>query len=1159
MTARPFVHLRLHSEFSIVDGIVRVDDVVKQAAADGMPALAITDLSNLFGAVKFFQGARKAGVQPIIGCDVWLENAKVRDQPSRLLLLCASREGYHNLCVLLTRAYTENMYRGRAEMKREWLAGEGIEGLIALSGAEAGDIGQAIAQGKQGEAQQFAAAWQRDFGTRFYVEVQRPEGKGKKSESYIDAALAIASKLDLPVVATHPVQFLKREDFKAHEARVCISQGMILGDPRRKREFSPEHYFKSSAEMAELFSDLPEALENAAEIARRCNFEFTLGKSKLPQFPTPNGESIEDYLKISALEGLEKRLAVLYPDEAKRNEVRPNYVKRLDYETGVIIQMGFPGYFLIVADFINWAKNNGVPVGPGRGSGAGSLVAYSLGITDLDPLAYDLIFERFLNPERVSMPDFDVDFCQYGRDRVIDYVKQKYGAESVSQIATFGTMAAKAVIRDVGRVLGMGYNYVDSIAKLIPNELGITLEKAMKDEPQFNERMEAEEEVRELMELALKLEGMTRNVGMHAGGVLIAPGKLTDFTPLYCADGSSGIVSQYDKDDVEQVGLVKFDFLGLTTLTILAEAERNVRSLGETGFDLNKIPLVDSAAFEIFTKGNTVAIFQFESRGMRDMLVRARPDRLEDLIALNALYRPGPMDSIPDFCDRKTGKARPEYLDARVEPILSPTYGVMVYQEQVMQIAQVIAGYSLGGADLLRRAMGKKKPEEMAQQRSIFNEGAAKNSVTETVATKLFDAMEKFAGYGFNKSHSAPYAFLGYQTAWLKARHSAAFMAANLSMLMDDTDKVQLVFDDTKKNGVEILPPDINSGTYRFVPLDRKTIRYGLGAVKGTGQSAIENIVAARAAKGPFKDLLDFVQRIDRRVVNRRAMEAMIRAGAFDVINPHRHSLLASLGNAIEMAEQAEKNASQVSLFGDAEAASGEALALVQVKEWSEREKLLNEKQALGFYLSGHPFDTYAAEVRQLVRTQLKDIQPRPETMLLAGILYGQRVRNGRRGRMAILTLDDGGAKVEVVVYNEVFNEKRAMIQDDHLLIVEGKVSYDEFSGGMRVVADNIMDMESARQRYARRLELSINGQANAAKLKQLLAPYQPGNCSVMIHYRNGIAEMDVMLPETHRVRLSESLIQSLEEWLSAPNVAVKYEAVVPTARPQRYAAYSNE
>ncbi len=1141
-----YVHLRLHSEYSIVDGIVRIGDAVRQAAADDMPALAMTDLGNVFGAVKFFQAAYSRGVKPIIGCDVWLANEKHRDLPFRLLLLCRNAVGYHNLCVLLSRAYIENTYRGRAELRREWLRGGATEGLLTLSGAEAGDIGQALVQGRADDALALARGWQRDFPDALYIEIQRPEGKGKHHEAHIDAALVLAAEAGLPVVATHPVQFMTRGDYKAHEARVCIAQGTILGDARRKREFSPEQYFKSRAEMAELFSDLPEALENSVEIAKRCHFEFSLGKSKLPPFPTPNGASIEDYLRATSLAGLEERLLALYPDDGKRNALRQKYLERLEFEVKTIIQMGFPGYFLIVADFINWAKNNGVPVGPGRGSGACSLVAYALKITDLDPLEYDLLFERFLNPERISMPDFDIDFCQDGRDRVIDYVKQKYGAESVSQIATFGTMAAKAVIRDVGRVLGMGYNFVDSIAKLVPNELGITLNKALEQEPQFRERTKREEEVHELIDLALKLEGLTRNVGMHAGGVLIAPGKLTDFTPLYCAEGSNSVVSQYDKDDVEQVGLVKFDFLGLTTLTVVAEAQRNARALGAPDFDINRIPIDDPEAYRIFSSGNTVAIFQFESRGMRDMIIRARPDRLEDLIALNALYRPGPMDHIPEFIERKHS-GRIEYLDPRLEPILGPTYGIMTYQEHVMQIAQVIGGYSLGGADLLRRAMGKKKPEEMAKHREIFTSGAERNGVKATVATKLFDQMEKFAGYGFNKGHSAAYSFLAYQTAYLKAHHNAAFMAANLSAVMDDTDKVQVFFHDAVKNGLSICAPDVNTCGHRFQPTDRKQLLFGLGAIKGTGESAIANIVDARKNGGPFRDLLDFVTRVDRRIVNHRAMEALIRAGAFDRIHPHRASLLASLDNALDMAERAEKNAAQVNLFGDDESGAGSALQLVDVPEWSERDRLLNEKQALGFYLSGHPFHGFEAEVRQFAKILLKDLQPRPEAVLLAGILYGQRVRNSRRGRMALLALDDGSARVEVVVYSELFNEKRAVIQDDHLLIVEGRVSFDEFSGGMRVVADNVFDLEQARARYAKCLELSINGQANAGRLKQILSAYQPGSCPVLIHYRNQDAEVDIPLPEAQSVRLSDTLIQSLEEWLSAHNVAVMYDAARPS------------
>jgi DNA polymerase-3 subunit alpha len=808
-------------------------------------------------------------------------------------------------------------------------------------------------------------------------------------------------------------------------------------------------------------------------------------------------------------------------------------------------------------------------VGPGRGSGAGSLVAYSLGITDLDPLQYDLLFERFLNPERVSMPDFDIDFCQDGRDRVIDYVKNKYGHDSVSQIATFGTMAAKAVIRDVGRVLGMGYNYVDSIAKLIPNQLGITLKDAIKAEPQFSEKMKAEEEVAQLMELALKLEGITRNVGMHAGGVLIAPGPLTDFTPLYVADGSDSFVSQYDKDDVEAVGLVKFDFLGLTTLTIVEEAVGliRVRPGNQPGgqpyarFDIQHVPLDDPKAYKIFSSGNTGAIFQFESRGMRDLIMRAKPASVEDLTALNALYRPGPMDLIPEYLKRKTGVEKVVFADPRIEPILAPTCGIMVYQEQVMQIAQVIGGYSLGSADLLRRAMGKKKAEEMATHRSIFSEGAQKNGIAPKVATELFDFMEKFAGYGFNKSHSAAYSLVAYHTAYLKAHYPAEFMAANLSGVMDFTDKVQLLFEDAKLNKLTILAPDINTGTYRFQPLDDKTVRYGLGAVKGTGRGAIDSIIAARDAGGPYRDLLDFVKRVDRHSVNRRAMEALIKAGAFDNIEANRASLLMSLPQAIELADKAERDKQQVSLFGEATHESGGMLQLVNVPMWNERDRLIQEKQALGFYLSGHPFTSYAAEVRQFARTELKDIQPNTVT-LLAGVLGEQRVRNGRRGKMCVLSIDDGTAKIEVLAYAEVFDKRRNLLVDDHLLIVRGKVSYDDFSGGNRVTAEDIYDIDTARRMYARKLELFMNGQADSDKLRRTLTPHlvgdATGGCSVLIHYNNGTAVADVPLPDKWRVRISEPLMQELHAWLTEDNVVVQYDsaAAIPTQTTRSFGNY---
>jgi DNA polymerase-3 subunit alpha len=1136
MAAPRFVHLRLHTEYSVVDGMARVEDAVAAAATDGMPALAITDASNVFGAIKFFQAARGSGVQPIIGCDLWITNERNRDTAHRVAVLCRDRDGYLALCDLLTRAHAENHWRGRAEVKREWL--RGVKGLIVLSGAQAGDVAMALASGQPELADKLARAWEEDFPGAFYIEVQRADPA--RSAALVQASAELAGRLGLPLVATHPIQFVRPDEYRAHEARVCIAQGYVLGDSRRPREFMASQYFKTQAEMAELFSDLPAALENSVEIAKRCSFEFSLGKSRLPDFPTPNGESIEEFLRAEAQRGLEARLAALYPDEGKRREARPAYDQRLEFETKTVIQMGFAGYFLIVADFINWAKTHGVPVGPGRGSGAGSLVAYSLGITDLDPLRYELLFERFLNPERVSMPDFDIDFCQDGRDRVIEYVKEKYGAECVSQIVTFGTMAAKAVVRDVGRVLSMPYGEVDRIAKLIPFELGITLDKAIEDEPQLKQLMKDQEEVAELMALARSLEGLARNVGMHAGGVLIAPGKLTDFAPLYCAENSTAMVSQFDKDDVEKAGLVKFDFLGLTTLTILAEAERHIRAMGDPAFDIQKIPLDDSPAYKVFSSGNTVGIFQFESRGMRDLIMKARPDRLEDLIALNALYRPGPMDLIPEFIERKHGRQRWEYLDPRLKEILEPTYGVMTYQEHVMTIAQVIGGYTLGGADLLRRAMGKKKAEEMAQQREIFTQGAVERGLAKDRAVTLFDQMEKFAGYGFNKSHSAAYSLIAYQTAYLKAHHAAAFMAANLSAVMDDTDKVQVLHDDASKNGLAIAAPDINTSTYRFEPVDAKRVRYGLGGVKGTGQGAIENIVARREEAGPFTGLADFCRRVDRRIVNRRAMEALIKSGSFDGIEPNRASLLASLGAAIDAAEHAEQFAAQTNLFGESSGAT-ETFTLTKTPMWGERERLVNEKQSLGFYLSGHPFNAYRDELRRVARTSLASLQATMEPVMMAGVIYGVQMRNSRRGRMAILTLDDGSARVEVVVFGELFHEKRSVIQEDQVVVVKGRIFPDEFTGGLRITADGLMDLAEVRSAHAKLLRLSINGQADSAKLKSLLAQYGGGRCNVSIHYRNASGECDIRLPDSCRVKVSAPLLDSLTEWLDEKNVEVVY------------------
>ncbi|RPJ46543.1 MAG: DNA polymerase III subunit alpha [Betaproteobacteria bacterium] len=1161
-----FIHLRLHSEYSIVDGIVRVDEAVAAAAADGMPALALTDLANVFGMVKFYQAARGKGIKPIIGCDLWLSNEDDRDNPYRILLLAQNYQGYLNLCELLTRAYRSNQYRGRAEVLKAWFAEVGSDGLIALSGAHYGDVGQALVADHVAVARRLAREWAALFPGRYYLEVQRlgPQAMTGGAaavpvETHVGRALQLAGELGLPAVATHPVQFLKPEDFRAHEARVCIAEGYILSDQRRPRRYGTEQYFKTQREMAELFADVPEVLENSVEIAKRCTLGLTLGKSRLPHFPTPENVSLEDHLRACAGDGLTARLAALYPDAAERAAQEPVYRERLEFETKTIMQMGFPGYFLIVADFINWAKQNGVPVGPGRGSGAGSLVAYSLGITDLDPLRYNLLFERFLNPERVSMPDFDIDFCQDGRDRVIDYVKTRYGADSVSQIATFGTMAAKAVVRDVGRVLDLGYNFCDQLAKLIPFQPGkhITLEDARRMEPQLAEREKKEEEVAELLELAGTLEGLTRNVGMHAGGVLIAPGKLTDFCPLYVADASNAAVSQFDKDDVESIGLVKFDFLGLTTLTILDWTLRYIRQLDPAAdIRLEALPLDDKAAYEIFAKANTSAVFQFESRGMRDMLKSAKPDRFGDLIALVALYRPGPMELIPEFCARKHGK-RFAYPDPRVETILAETYGIMVYQEQVMQMAQIIGGYSLGGADLLRRAMGKKKPEEMAEQRSLFQAGAAKNGLSARKADELFDLMEKFAGYGFNKSHAAAYALVAYQTAYMKAHHPAAFMAANMSAVMNDTDKVQQLVDDARDNRLEVLAPDINSGDYRFAPIDGKRIRYGLGAIKGTGEGAIIQIVEARTKDGPFRDLFDFCHRVDKRVVNRRVVESLVRAGAFDSVNDNRAELMACVALALESAEQASRAASQNSLFGDA-ADAPRVVAPANVPRWSKKELLQNEKLALGYYRSDHLFNVYRDEVRRMVGKKLGELQTAGDiagrTVSIAGVVLSVRVQNTASGRMGIVLLADDTGKHEVVVFREVFDRHRHKLREDELLVIEvrGRQRYrnpeaegEAGNGGgdnsLRLEAINILDLNEARNRYARSLRLTCNGQSSGGKLKELLGPHRQGQCPVAVEYLSNGARCEIKLGAAWQVNLNDDLLRALADWLKPENVHVLY------------------
>jgi DNA polymerase-3 subunit alpha len=1146
MNSPRFIHLRLHSEFSITDGIVRLDDAVERAKQLNMPALGCSDLMNLFGLVKFYKACRGQGLKPIISCDIWLENPEDRDKPFRLMLTVRNRAGYGRLCALLTLAYTENQYRGRAEIKREWLENGNNQGLLCLSGGQLGDIGVALGNGQRDEALRRADYWARMFPDGFYLEVQRLDSP--QLENLVQQTLWLAGETQLPVVATHPIQFMDPDDYKAHEARVCIAEGYTLSDKRRPRLFAECQYFLSTEQMLERFSDIPEALANSVEIAKRCNLEVQLGTNYLPNFPTPPGMTLDDYLLARTREGMEKRLLTLYPDAEVLTANRQRYEDRLTFEIDTIVQMGFPGYFLIVADFINWAKHNGCPVGPGRGSGAGSLVAYSLGITDLDPLAYALLFERFLNPERVSMPDFDVDFCQDNRYRVIEYVRQAYGADAVSQIATFGTMAAKAVVRDVGRVLDLPYTFCDQISKLIPAAPGkqYSLSDALEMEPVLKQRLDNEEELGELWALAQKLEGLTRNIGMHAGGVLIAPGKLTDFCPLYKASGDEAVsVSMLDKDDVEKIGLVKFDFLGLRNLTIIELAVRYIKDLDPSfDTDLNLLEFTDPAAYRILQKANTTAVFQLESDGMKRLLEKLRPDRFEDIIAVLALYRPGPLGSgmVDDFILRKAGKQSVDYFHPDLTACLDPTYGVIVYQEQVMQISQIIGGYTLGGADMLRRAMGKKKAEEMDKHRGIFIEGALKKGYTEELARHLFDLMAKFAEYGFNKSHTAAYAVVSYQTAWLKAHHSAAFMAATMSSELDNTDQLKVFYDDSLSNRLVFLAPDVNHSFYRFVPVDRQHIRYALGAIKGSGESAVDHIVKVRNESGPFTDLFDFCRRTDKKTVNKRVIESLIRAGAFDTIDPNRAQLLANVGLCMSAAEQEAANANQGGLFDLLGDDVAPAVPMSQVRPWDQITQLAEEKQAIGFYLSGHPFSAYEREVRGFIKTSLSRLTPRKEPQLMAGFVTGIRTKVGNRGKMAFIQLDDISAKLEISVFAEAVEANRSRLREDQVLVIEGKVSNDDFNGGLRIIADKIYELGEARSLYARSLLVQMSSDtADATRFAGILTPYrsEEAGCPVRIAYRSPQASAELMLPKHWGVRLDDGLLGSLKEWLGDQAVKV--------------------
>jgi len=1132
--SQSFVHLHVQTQYSLSNSVLRIKELMGGVRERKMAAVAMSDRCNIYAAVKFFRAAIAAGIKPIVGVDLPVCADGDTSRIHRLTLLTMNRGGYRNLCELVTAAFAGQSDQGLPLIERRMLAGH-ADGLIALSGAQEGELGQALTSGgHRKRVDGLLESYTTLFPDRFYIELRRIGLPGE--EQYNQAALDLARERGLPVVATNSVQFLNASDHEYHEVRVCIHDGRILNDPRRPRKYTEQQYLRSPEEMVALFEDCPEAIVNTVEIAKRCNYSLEFGDYFLPDFPVPEAMTAESFLETKARAGLEERLAAAGPVD------RSQYDDRLDKELGVITQMGFPGYFLIVADFISWAKQNAIPVGPGRGSGAGSLVAWVLGITELDPIEHGLLFERFLNPERVSLPDFDIDFCMEGRDRVIEYVADYYGRDKVSQIITYGTMAARAVVRDVGRVMGLSYGYVDKIAKLVPFEVGMTLDKALHKEVLLKERYDQDEEVKQLIDIANALEGLARNVGKHAGGVVIAPSKLTEYAPLYRERGSDQPLTQFDKDDLEAIGLVKFDFLGLRTLTIIARAIDRINGRrarqGEEPLRADALPLDDSDTYALIQSGQTTSLFQLESRGMKDLIKRLSPDSFQDLVALVALFRPGPLQSgmVDDFIDRKHKRQDSSYLHPRLEPILKPTHGVILYQEQVMEIARVLSGYSLGEADLLRRAMGKKKPEEMARQREVFLTGAHGQGVDVETASIIFDLMEKFAGYGFNKSHSAAYALLTYETAWLKAHYPSEFMAAALSSDMDNTDRVVDLIADCREMGIEVLPPDVNSGFYHFETTDSGGIRYGLGAIKGLGRGVVDAIVEARQEGGPFQDLFDFCDRIDPRRFNKRALDSLICAGAVDALGPHRAALRATMKVAMELAQQRVKAAGQPDLFGE-HSASEQVRQFKQVKQWDKEKMLVAERETLGLYFSGHPIDRYRDQLEQIVAARLRDLKPTSDrNIIVGGLISAIRAMNTKRGeRMAFVTLDDGGARLELAVFSDLYSEKREAIRKDNLVVVDGQVTVDEHTGGFKMAADKLYDWEEAKAVFARRIVLGLDAGELAvdqclARLKALIAEHGSGDCPLWIKFVNRQAEGLLKLGRQWRVRPTTPFMDGLME-----------------------------
>jgi len=1145
-----FVHLHVHTQYSLLDGAIRVGDLVERAKKYHMPAMAITDHGNMFGALEFYTKAHAAGVKPIIGCEVYVAPGSRHDKSGasssgdasgHLVLLCKNRVGYRNLCRLVSTAYQDGFYY---RPRIDWdLLSDNNEGLIALTACLGGEIPNLICRGRMDHARQRAEEMSRVFdNNRLYLELQ--ENFLAEQEVANKGLIEIGKQLGLPLVATNDCHYLTRDDAFAHEVLLCIQTGKTMDDPNRMRFANEEFYVKTPDEMGELFKALPEAVSNSVEIAERCNLELDVsGKNyHFPSLALSDAQTPSQALEQQSFEGLEQRIAEISkirPDFSADDHVA--YKARLEQELKIINQMGFPDYFLIVADFINWAKNHDIPVGPGRGSAAGSLVAYALRITDIDPKPYHLLFERFLNPERISMPDIDVDFCINGREDVINYVRDKYGKDNVAQIITFGSMLARAVIRDVGRGMGMPYGEVDTIAKLIPNPVGkkVTLKDAQKQEPRLRELIEKDARVKKLFKVAMSLEGLTRHASTHAAGVVVTPEPLTNYLPLYVDPKSHGQVTQFDMGYVEKIGLVKFDFLGLKTLTVIDKTVKLIR-VKNPEFDLGLIPQDDEQTFQLLSCGETIGVFQLESSGMKEYLIKLKPSCFEDLIAMVALYRPGPLGSgmVDSFIKRKHGVEEFGYDFPELEPILKDTYGVIVYQEQVMQIAQVLGNYSLGSADLLRRAMGKKKPEEMAKQKKNFLDGAKGNKLETKKAEAVFDQMEKFAEYGFNKSHSAAYAYIAYQTAYLKAHYPVEFMAALLTEDMENTEKVIKNINEIRNMGIAILPPDINASCRNFT-VHEKDIRFGLGAVKGVGGAAVEAIVEARQ-EGPFSSLHDFCERVDLRRVNKRVVEALVKCGAFDSLQHKRAQFMAAIEEAMEYGQklQREKESGQESLFGTDQIVTqnGQMYGeLPDLEEWPENVLLTNEKEAIGFYITGHPLARHSDAIKRFSTCDTAGLMERAdkEEVSICGIVTGIKLLNTRKGdRMAFVTLEDLSGFVEMVVFPETYTEAAELLNSEEALLVKGTVDVGE--DACKILVNEVLSLKDVQERLTRMVHFRLTTpgleERQLRSLREIMTRYH-GDCEALIHLVvPNRSETVISLPEDLRLQASDQMMDDVEK-----------------------------